>query len=104
MKDMLNLLLLAKRVARVDASVLIVGETGSGKEVLAKYIYNNSLRKDMPFIKINCGAIPENLIESEFFGYTEGSFTGASKGGKIGIFEAANKGTLLLDEVGDIAS
>lgn len=101
-EDMLNLLLLAKRVARVDTTVLILGETGSGKEVLAKYIYNNSSRKDMPFIKINCGAIPENLIESEFFGYTEGSFTGATRGGKMGIFEAANNGTLLLDEVGEL--
>jgi PAS domain S-box-containing protein len=101
-ENMLNLLLLAKRVARVDTTVLIIGETGSGKEVLAKYIYNNSRRKDMPFIKINCGAIPDNLIESEFFGYADGSFTGASKGGKMGIFEAANNGTLLLDEVGEL--
>ncbi|MFA9424392.1 MAG: sigma-54 interaction domain-containing protein [Sedimentibacter sp.] len=101
-ENMLNLLTLAKRVARVDTTVLINGETGSGKEVLAKYIYNNSLRSDMPFIKINCGAIPDNLIESEFFGYTEGSFTGASKGGKMGIFEAANNGTLLLDEIGEL--
>ncbi len=101
-ENMLNLLLLAKRVARVNTTVLINGETGSGKEVLAKYIYNNSLRKHMPFIKINCGAIPDNLIESEFFGYAEGSFTGASKGGKMGIFEAANNGTLLLDEVGEL--
>ena len=101
-ENMLNLLLLAKRVARVNTTVLINGETGSGKEVLAKYIYNNSLRNHMPFIKINCGAIPDNLIESEFFGYAEGSFTGASKGGKMGIFEAANNGTLLLDEVGEL--
>jgi PAS domain S-box-containing protein len=101
-ENMLNLLLLAKRVALVDTTVLINGETGSGKEVLAKYIYNNSLRKYMPFIKINCGAIPENLIESEFFGYAEGSFTGASKGGKMGIFEAANNGTLFLDEIGEL--
>lgn len=101
-ENMLNLLLLAKRVARVNTTVLINGETGSGKEVLAKYIYNNSLRKDMQFIKINCGAIPDSLIESEFFGYAEGSFTGASKDGKMGIFEAADKGTLLLDEVGEL--
>ncbi len=101
-EEMLNLLLLAKRVARVDTTILINGDTGSGKEVLAKYIYNNSLRKDKPFIKINCGAIPENLIESEFFGYIDGAFTGAAKGGKMGIFEAANNGTLLLDEVGEL--
>jgi len=101
-ESMLNLLLLAKRVARVDATVLITGESGSGKELFAKYIYNNSLRKNKPFIKINCGAIPENLIESELFGYAEGSFTGAVKGGKMGIFEAANNGTLLLDEIGEL--
>ncbi len=101
-ENMLNLLLLAKRVAKVDTTILINGETGAGKEVLAKYIYNNSSRKDKPFIKINCGAIPENLIESEFFGYVEGSFTGAVKGGKMGIFEAANTGTLLLDEIGEL--
>lgn len=101
-EEMLNLLLLAKRVAKVDTNIIIYGETGTGKEVLAKYIYNNSLRKDKPFIKINCGAIPESLIESEFFGYSEGSFTGANKGGKIGIFEAANNGTLLLDEIGEL--
>ncbi len=101
-ENMLNLLLLAKRVARVDTTILIVGESGSGKELFAKYIYNNSPRKNKPFIKINCGAIPENLIESEFFGYVEGSFTGAVKGGKMGIFEAANNGTLLLDEIGEL--
>lgn len=101
-ENMLNLLLLAKRVARVDTSVIIYGETGSGKEVLAKYIYNNSRRRDEQFIKINCGAIPESLMESEFFGYTEGAFTGAVKGGKMGLFEAADKGTLFLDEVGEL--
>lgn len=101
-ENMLNLLLLAKRVARVDTTIIIYGETGAGKEIIAKYIYNNSNRKDKPFIKINCGAIPESLIESEFFGYTEGSFTGAVKGGKAGIFEAANNGTLFLDEIGEL--
>ena len=101
-EEMLNLLLVAKRVAEVDTTVIIYGETGSGKELIAKYIYNHSLRKDKPFIKINCGAIPESLIESEFFGYAEGSFTGASKGGKLGIFEAANNGTILLDEIGEL--
>ncbi len=101
-ESMLNLLLLAKRVARVDTTIIIYGETGSGKEVIAKYIFNNSNRNNKPFIKINCGAIPESLIESEFFGYTEGSFTGALKGGKAGIFEAANNGTLFLDEIGEL--
>jgi len=101
-EQMLNLLLLAKRVARVDTTVMIYGETGTGKEVLAKYIYNNSLRWDKPFIKINCGAIPESLIESEFFGYSDGAFTGASKKGKLGIFEVSNNGTLFLDEIGEL--
>jgi PAS domain S-box-containing protein len=101
-ENMFNLLLLAKRVAKVDSSVIIYGDTGSGKEVLAKYIYNNSMRNDKPYIKINCGAIPESLIESEFFGYTDGSFTGASRGGKTGIFEVSNGGTLFLDEVGEL--
>lgn len=101
-EKMLELLLLAKRVANVDTTILIEGETGSGKELLAKYIYNNSQRKDKPYIKINCGAIPDNLIESELFGYVEGAFTGALKGGKMGTFEAANNGTILLDEVGEL--
>ena len=101
-EEMLNLLLLAKRVAKVDTTVMIYGETGAGKEIVAKYIYNKSLRKNKPYIKVNCGAIPENLMESEFFGYTDGAFTGALKGGKIGIFESANTGTLLLDEIGEL--
>jgi len=101
-ENTLDLLLFTKRVANVDTTVLIEGETGSGKEVLAKYIYNNSPRKEKPYIKINCGAIPENLIESELFGYVEGAFTGALKGGKIGSFEAANNGTILLDEIGEL--
>lgn len=101
-EEMLKLLVLAKRVAKVDATILIEGETGAGKDVLAKYIYNNSARADKPYIKINCGAIPETLIESEFFGYTDGAFTGAAKGGKSGIFEAANNGTLFLDEIGEL--
>ena len=101
-EEMLKVLVLAKRVARVDTTILIEGETGAGKDVLAKYIYNNSLRADKPYIKINCGAIPETLIESEFFGYADGAFTGAAKGGKPGIFEAANEGTLFLDEIGEL--
>lgn len=101
-ESMRNLLLMAKRVARVDTTIIIYGETGTGKELIAKYIYNNSNRANKPFVKINCGAIPESLIESEFFGYTEGSFTGAVKGGKSGIFEAANDGTLFLDEIGEL--
>lgn len=93
---------LAQRAAITDATILIQGDSGTGKEVMANMIYSESLRNENPFIKVNCGAIPENLIESEFFGYVGGAFTGALKGGKIGFFEMANGGTLFLDEVGDI--
>jgi transcriptional regulator with PAS, ATPase and Fis domain len=89
-------------VAHVDSTVLLIGDSGVGKEVLAKHIHNNSVRKDGPFIKINCGAIPETLLESELFGYERGAFTGASKEGKPGLFEMAHNGTLLLDEIGDL--
>lgn len=87
----------------VDVTVLILGESGTGKEVIAKFIHANSRRKDKPFLSINCGAIPESLLESELFGYVSGAFTGASKAGKKGIFEAADGGTLLLDEIGEIS-
>ncbi|MFZ7134631.1 MAG: sigma-54 interaction domain-containing protein [Eubacteriales bacterium] len=93
---------LACRVAVVDTIVLVRGESGVGKEVIAKTIHNESLRKEGPFIKINCGAIPENLLESELFGYVKGAFTGANKNGKVGLFEVANGGTLLLDEIGEM--
>jgi transcriptional regulator with PAS, ATPase and Fis domain len=86
-------------VAPTNASVLIYGETGSGKELFAQSIHNGSLRREAPFVAINCGAISENLIESELFGYEPGSFTGASAKGKIGVLEAASGGTLFLDEV-----
>ena len=89
----------AAKVAPKDSTVLLTGETGVGKEVVAKYIHYNSLRKDNNYIKINCGAIPENLLESELFGYEEGSFTGAVKNGKKGKFEQADKGTLFIDEI-----
>lgn len=92
----------AIRVASVDSTVLITGETGVGKEVIAKLIHQHSPRKDRPFIQINCGAIPEALIESELFGYEKGAFTGASRTGKVGLLEAANHGTLLLDEIGEL--
>lgn len=94
---------LAMTVAKQDTTVLIQGESGTGKEVIAKLIYKTSLRKNKPFIKINCGAIPENLLESELFGYEKGAFTGADKNGKTGLFELANEGTLFLDEIGDLA-
>lgn len=104
MKDEASLavLLLANRVAPMDTTVILLGETGVGKEVMARYIYQNSLRSKHSFIKVNCGAIPENLIESELFGYEGGAFTGANKAGKIGLFELANEGTLFLDEVGEL--
>ena len=90
---------LAAQVAKIDAPILLWGESGTGKEVLAQAIHNESLRKRGPFIGINCGAIPRELIESELFGYEEGSFTGASRGGRPGKLEAASGGTLFLDEV-----
>lgn len=93
---------LALKVSEVDTNVLITGETGVGKEVVAQFIHKNSNRKYGPFIKINCGAYPENLIESEIFGYEKGAFTGANKEGKPGVFEMANEGTLFMDEVGEL--
>ncbi len=92
----------AVQVADNDASVLICGETGTGKEVFARAIHNLSKRKNNVFMAINCGAIPENLIESELFGYEKGSFTGASSAGKMGKFEICKDGTLFLDEIGDL--
>ena len=93
---------LAKRVASSQANVLITGESGSGKEVIAKAVHELGDKKDGPFVAINCSAIPENLLESELFGHAKGSFTGASEK-KIGLFEEANKGTLFLDEIGDLS-
>ncbi len=89
------------RVARSQAPVYIHGESGTGKEVVARLIHENSVRKNEPFIAVNCGAIPAELVESEFFGHTKGSFTGANED-KIGLFQAANGGSLLLDEVADL--
>lgn len=93
----------AKKIASVDSTVLLLGETGVGKDFIATYIYNMcSWKNKGKFIKINCGAVPEHLLESEFFGYEEGAFTGAQKGGKTGLFEEANGGILFLDEIGDM--
>lgn len=91
-----------KHVAPFPTSILLQGPTGTGKEVLANLIHHTSNRQTKPFIKINCGAIPEHLLESELFGYEAGAFTGAKKEGKIGVLELANKGTILLDEIGEM--
>ena len=92
----------AQKYSRVDANVLIYGETGTGKELFANSIHQKSSRSAGPFVAINCAALPEQLLESELFGYAEGAFTGAMKGGKQGLFETAHKGTIFLDEIGEI--
>jgi two-component system, NtrC family, response regulator AtoC len=98
---MTNLLKSAARVAEVDSSVLLLGESGTGKELLARYIHEQSNRRDKPFVAVNCAAIPEELLESEFFGHEIGAFTGASQT-KPGVFEIASEGTIFLDEIGDM--
>ncbi len=92
----------ARKFASVTSNVLVYGETGTGKELIAQSIHNASKRKDGPFVAINCASFPENLLESELFGYEEGAFTGAVKGGKAGLFEQAHGGTLFLDEVSEL--
>ncbi|GAB6171239.1 sigma 54-interacting transcriptional regulator [Paradesulfitobacterium aromaticivorans] len=102
-KGMRAVIDMAYRIAQVDSTVLILGESGVGKDLIAHMIHKASPRNESgPFLKINCGAIPENLLESELFGYETGAFTGASKEGKAGYFELAHKGTLFLDEIGDL--
>lgn len=93
----------AKKFSKTESAVLIEGETGTGKEVFAQGIHNHSPRQHEPFIAINCAALSENVLESELFGYVKGAFTGATTEGKIGIFEAAHKGTIFLDEIGEIS-
>lgn len=93
----------AKKFALSDECVVILGETGTGKEVIAQSIHNHSRRANNPFVAVNCSAISENLLESELFGYDEGAFTGAKKGGKQGYFEIAHKGTIFLDEIGELS-
>ncbi len=99
---MKNVLQLASRLADVDSTVLLTGESGVGKGMIAEYLYDNGNRNKGPFISVNCGAIPESLIESELFGYEKGAFTGARSEGKKGFFEAADGGTIFLDEIGDL--
>ena len=100
--SMYNVIQLSGRLADVDSTVLITGESGVGKGVIAKLLHENGSRRDKPFVKVNCGAIPENLIESELFGYESGAFTGSKKEGKKGLFEVAEKGTIFLDEISEL--
>jgi transcriptional regulator with PAS, ATPase and Fis domain len=93
---------IARRYALLSSNILISGETGTGKELFAQSIHNESWRKDGPFVAVNCAALPDNLLESELFGYVEGAFTGTAKGGKTGLFELAHGGTLFLDEISEI--
>lgn len=93
---------LGRQAARSDSTLLITGESGTGKDVLAQAVHNRSVRREGPFVKVNCAAVPESLLESELFGFTEGAFTGAKRGGKPGKFEAADRGTIFLDEIGDM--
>lgn len=93
---------LGERFSKYNANILIYGESGSGKELFAQSIHNASFRSNQPFVAINCGSLPTNLLESELFGYVEGAFTGALKKGKKGLFEIANKGTIFLDEISEI--
>ena len=101
-RSMAQAITTAHKYAGVDANVLLIGETGTGKELFAQSIHAASARRLRPFVAVNCAAFPENLLESELFGYAEGAFSGASRGGKTGLFEMAHNGTLFLDEIGEI--
>lgn len=101
-KSMQRVVTMAKTIAKGDSSVLIRGETGTGKELFARAIHAASSRAKKMFVPLNCAAIPDSLLETELFGYRDGAFTGASKGGRIGLFEFANHGTIFLDEIGDL--
>ena len=102
-ESMIRIFTKAKQVAAYPTTILLLGETGVGKEVVSSFIHHNSDRAGNPFIKINCSAIPEPLMEAELFGYEKGAFTGAREKGKMGLFELANHGTILLDEIGDMS-
>ena len=93
----------ARRYSRTSSNILLIGQSGTGKEMFAQSIHNDSQRRRMPFVAVNCAAIPEQLLESELFGYVPGAFTGAHRDGKAGLFELAHKGTLFLDEIGEIS-
>jgi len=99
---MQKVLYIARKAAGVNSNVLITGESGTGKELLARFIHQSGVRRDKPFVTVNCAAIPESLLESELFGYEAGAFTGADRHGKKGLFEQADKGTIFLDEIGDM--
>ncbi len=101
-KEMENAMRLAQKASQVISNVLLLGESGTGKEVFARFIHKHSPRANKPFIAVNCAAIPDGLLESELFGYEEGAFTGAKKGGRPGLFELAHEGTIFLDEIGDM--
>lgn len=101
--QMRNIIETVKIISKSTSTVLIRGESGTGKELFARSVHMESNRADKPFVIVNCAALPESLLESELFGYVEGSFTGAVKGGKKGLFEQANKGTLFLDEIGELS-
>ncbi|RGY97829.1 sigma 54-interacting transcriptional regulator [Clostridium sp. AM58-1XD] len=103
-KGMEEVIRIAQKFSRDQSNVLIYGETGTGKELFAQSIHNVSSRKNYAFVAINCAALPEQLLESELFGYVEGAFTGAAKGGKMGLFEVAHNGTIFLDEIGDLSA
>ncbi|WP_067936913.1 sigma 54-interacting transcriptional regulator [Alicyclobacillus kakegawensis] len=100
--NMKNVVEKIKQFSATDSTVLILGETGTGKELVAQSIHNQSNRKNRPFVPVNCGALPANLLESELFGYEPGAFTGANRNGKAGLFELAHTGTIFLDEIGEI--
>ncbi len=101
-EKMIQAKFMGKKAAMTTSNVLLLGESGTGKELFAHAVHNDSGRGDYPFIRVNCAAIPSELLEAELFGYEEGAFTGARKGGKIGKFEFANGGTIFLDEIGDL--